>query len=213
MYVPEHFHEIDPAAINEILQTAPLACIVANTDDGLIANHLPLMAGSDGTLVGHVALNNDLHRLITPDQEVIAIFRASDAYVSPNDYPSKQVHHRHVPTWNYQVVHIYGQLAFTYDEKSKRAAVGMLTQRHERLTNQDAAWRMADAPKDYMQNMLANIVAFKMTVTRTVAKSKLGQNREAVDLQGAITGLDERGHHEIARQMQKRAEIKPTSLD
>lgn len=212
MYVPEHFHEIDPAAIQEILQAAPLACIVANTDDGLIANHLPLMPGSDGTLIGHVSLNNNMHRLITTDQEAIAIFRSTEAYISPNDYPSKQVHHRHVPTWNYQVVHIYGRLAFSFDEKSKRAAVGLLTQHHEKLTNEQAAWRMADAPKDYMQNMLANIVAFKMTVTRIVAKSKLSQNREAADLQGAITGLERRGHHEIAQQMQKRAEIKPTVL-
>lgn len=113
--------------------------IQAQTADGLIANHIPLLLGPGGSLIGHIAVANDMHRSIAEGQEVLAIFRGDDGYVSPNFYPSKAEHHRHVPTWNYQVVHAYGDIIFQHDERSKRAAVGLLTRQHERrLNGQDA---------------------------------------------------------------------------
>ena len=64
-----------------------------------------------GDLIGHLALANDLHRQLAPGQEVLAVFRAEDGYVSPNWYPSRAEHHRHVPTWNDAVVHCQGRMA------------------------------------------------------------------------------------------------------
>ncbi|MBC2833879.1 FMN-binding negative transcriptional regulator [Paragemmobacter straminiformis] len=203
MYVPPHFHEIDPTEIAAVIAAFPLACLVAQTPLGLIANHIPLLAAPDGTLVGHVALANDLHRLIPDGAEVLAIFRAEDAYISPNTYPSKAEHHRHVPTWNYQAVHMAGRIAFQHDSHSKRAAVGLLTRLHERRVNGADAWRMADAPPDYMETMLENIVAFRITVAQTLAKSKLGQNRDDRDLHGAVEGLRRQGRNDIADKMAK----------
>lgn len=204
MYVPPHFQEIDQAEIAAIIERAPLACIVAQTSDGLIANHVPLLAAPDGSLVGHVALANDMHRLIADGQQVLAIFRGDDAYVSPNFYPSKPEHHRHVPTWNYQVVHVHGAIGFRHDTQAKRAAVGLLTRIHERRVNGANAWRMADAPADYMAQMLDSIVAFRIDVQRTLAKSKLSQNRAERDYRGAIAGLRATGHKALAEQMERR---------
>lgn len=204
MYIPPHFNEIGSAEIASIVEASPLACIVAQTSEGLIANHIPVLVSSDGGLVGHVALANDMHRLIAEEQEVLIVFRAEDAYISPNFYPSKPEHHRHVPTWNYQVVHMYGSIAFQHDERTKRAAVGLLTKTHERRLNGADAWRMADAPADYLDQMLANIVAFRITVSRTLAKSKLSQNRDERDYQGAIAGLDASGNDAMAGVMRSR---------
>lgn len=204
MYVPPHFQEISSDEIKSIIEAAPLACIVAHMADGLIANHIPLLSAPDGTLIGHVALANDMHRLVADGQEVLAIFRGDDAYVSPNFYPTKPEHHRHVPTWNYQVVHAYGEIAFQHDEQSKRAAVGLLTRKHERRLNGKDAWRMADAPDDYMQQMLDSIVAFHIKVHRILAKSKLSQNRQERDYLGAITGLRASGHETLAQNMERR---------
>ena len=135
MYIPDHFHEISAQEIAAVIAAAPLACIMAQTDQGLMANHLPLLAGPDGILLGHVALAKDMHRLFAADQEVLAIFRGADGYVSPNYYPSKADHHRHVPTWNYQVVHVSGTITFQHDLAAKRRAVGLLTRQHERRVN------------------------------------------------------------------------------
>ena len=204
MYVPPHFQEISKDEIEAVIDSAPLACIVAQTDNGLIANHIPLLKGPDGTLIGHVALANDMHRLVADDQEALTIFRGDDAYVSPNFYPSKSEHHRHVPTWNYQVVHVYGRIAFQHDAQAKRAAVGLLTRHHERRLNGPRALRMADAPADYMEQMLGNIVAFRIHVERILAKSKLSQNREARDYHGAVSGIRASGQEALAAKMAQR---------
>ncbi|MCZ8102903.1 MAG: FMN-binding negative transcriptional regulator [Burkholderiales bacterium] len=42
MYIPHHFQEVRPDEIRAIIEAAPLACIVAVTAEGLIANHIPL---------------------------------------------------------------------------------------------------------------------------------------------------------------------------
>lgn len=202
MYIPPHFAEVDTATVAAIIEEAPLACLVAQTEQGLIANHLPLLRSPSGDLIGHIALANELHILLEGGHEVLAIFRRDDAYVSPNFYPSKQVHHRHVPTWNYEVVHCSGKITFQYDTATKRAAVGLLTRTHERRLNGAATWRMADAPSDYMEEMLGNIVAFKITVSKVLAKSKLSQNREPQDYLGAIEGLRASGQGEMAARME-----------
>jgi transcriptional regulator len=204
MYTPAHFAEISATEIAAVIAAAPLACIVAQTADGLIANHIPLLAASDGTLIGHVALANDMHRLVADGQEVLVIFRSDDAYVSPNYYLTKPEHHRHVPTWNYQAVHVYGGITFQHDTYAKRVAVGLLTRIHERRLNGDNAWRMADAPADYMEQMLDSIVAFRIAVRRTLAKSKLSQNREERDYLGVVAGLDKSGHDAMATRMRGR---------
>jgi len=205
MYIPPHFEEVRSDEIRAIIETAPLGCIVAKTAESLIANHLPLLFAPDAThLIGHVALSNDMHRLVAERQEVLTIFRGDDAYISPNFYPSKPEHHQHVPTWNYQVVHVYGDITFQHDDHAKRAAVGLLTRTHERRLHGKYAWRMADAPPDYMQQMIDNIVAFRVEVRRVLAKSKLSQNREVRDYLGAISGLRASGHDDLAQTMESR---------
>lgn len=201
MYLPEHFKEIDQEEIAAVIAAAPLGCVVANTAEGLIANHMPILVDKRGELVGHIALANDMHRLIAEGEEVLVIFRGVDGYVSPNFYPSKAEHHKQVPTWNYQVVHVHGTISFQHDETSKRAAVGLLTREHERRINGEKAWRMADAPADYMTDMLGKIVAFRIAVARTVAKSKLSQNRDSRDFEGAVDGLKSSGQEALATRM------------
>jgi transcriptional regulator len=204
MYTPPHFAQTDAAAIAATIAAAPLACIVAHTAAGLVANHIPLFAAPDGTLIGHVARANDMHRDIPPDAEVLAIFRGPDGYVSPAFYPSKADHHRHVPTWNYDVVHVHGHLTFDHSDHAKRAAVALLTRDHERRVDPDAPWRMSDAPPDYIDTMLTAIIALRLTPSRILAKSKLSQNREPRDHAGAAEGLRRTGHTDLADRMSRR---------
>lgn len=204
MYIPPHFAEVSHEEITSIIETAPLACLVAQTVEGLIANHLPVVIAKENELIGHMALANDMHRLVAEGQDVLVIFRSDDAYISANYYPTKQEHHRHVPTWNYQVVHIYGTISFQHDEKAKRAAVGLLTRHHEQRVNGPNGWRMSDAPADYMEKRLQDIVAFRIAPKRTLAKSKLSQNREEVDYRGALSALETTGHRRMADKMKQR---------
>jgi len=180
MYTPAHFAETDPAVIAAVIAGHPLATLVAQTAQGLVANHIPLLRdGPD--LVGHVALANDLHRDLADGSAVLAIFQGGAAYVSPNWYPSKAETHRAVPTWNYVSVQVHATLVWSHEGRDKRRAVHLLTAAMEGRVNGPEGWRMGDAPPDYLAAMLDAIVAFRLTVTGTLAKSKLSQNRSAPD--------------------------------
>ncbi len=43
MYLPPHFEETDPSQIYELIDEFPLAVLVAQTEQGIVANHIPLM--------------------------------------------------------------------------------------------------------------------------------------------------------------------------
>ncbi|XAT59239.1 hypothetical protein GN241_09205 [Rhodobacteraceae bacterium IMCC1335] len=55
------------------------------------------------------------------------------------------------------------------------AAVGLLTQLHEKRLNGGNAWKMRDALKDYMKTMLDGIVGIEFHIKRLENKSKLSQ--------------------------------------
>ena len=204
MYLPEQFTEHDQEEITGLIRANPFAIITCVADSGdLIANHIPLLMDGDSTLIGHIAKANALHKTISDGAKVLVIFRGEDSYISPNWYPTKPETHRHVPTWNYQVVHMHGTLTFTHDAKQKRGIVGKLTKYFETLTSGDAAWKMADAPKDYMDGMIDNIVGFTISIDRIEAKSKLSQNREKVDYDAVADEMAARHRENLARVMKK----------
>ncbi len=204
MYMPPHFAETDPAEIAGLIAAFPLATVIAVTPEGLLANHLPLLRAPDGGLIGHIALANDMHRLIADGQTVLAIFRGEDAYVTPNAYPSKAEHHKAVPTWNYRVAHVEGPITFSHDAHDRRVAVSMLTRDHERRVNGDGAWKMGEAPPDYIAGMLDGIVAFRITPARVIAKAKMSQNRSEADRAGVAANMRERGMTGMAEALERR---------
>jgi transcriptional regulator len=192
MYRPAHFEENRTEVLHALMQAHPLAQLVTHGADGLDANPLPFeldtSAGPLGTLRAHVARANPVWQQ-TADAPVLVIFQAAQGYISPNWYPSKPEHHRHVPTWNYQVVHAHGRLRVMDDERFVRGLVGRLTREHEQRSQQPRPWRMGDSAPDFIDGMLKAIVGIEIEITRLVGKYKLGQNREARDRLGAADGL------------------------
>ena len=181
MYTPPHFEEVRESEILKIIENFPLATLVCAKDSDLIINHIPLIRLSSTTYLGHIAKANPLHSLFPAGVDATAVFSTENSYVSPNWYPSKALSHRHVPTWNYQVVHLIGRVNFDFSHKARLRVVGMLTKFHEEKYSSNNAWKMSDAPKDYMEMMLDGIVAFEFKIESIVAKSKLSQNREKED--------------------------------
>jgi transcriptional regulator len=62
---------------------------------------------------------------------------------------------------------------------------------------------MSDAPADYIEAMLRNIVGVEIALSSLVGKSKLSQNKEARDRLGAADALAERGQEELSRAMRE----------
>jgi transcriptional regulator len=195
VYLPDHFAEHDPGRMHQLIAEHPLGLLITLGEGGLSANHIPFVldraAGEQGRLLGHVARNNRLWHDHVSAVEALVVFQAADGYISPGWYPTKQETHRVVPTWNYAVVHVYGSLIIRDDEKWVRGQAGMLTKQHEAA--QQMPWKMADAPRDFMETMLANIVGIEIPITRMIGKTKAGQNRDDADRLGAIGGLRETG--------------------
>ncbi|MCW5636140.1 MAG: FMN-binding negative transcriptional regulator [Rubrivivax sp.] len=191
MYVPSHFESRNDAALAALIDAHPLAQIVhRGADGGLDADPVPLLHdAATRTLRGHVARANPLWR-VAAGQPVLAIFTGADAYVSPNWYPSKAATHKAVPTWNYLVVHAHGTLQVHDDADWLRAFLTQLTARHE--ASLPRPWSLADAPADYLGQMLRAIVGIEIPVARLVGKFKASQNRSAADREGVARGLGDR---------------------
>jgi transcriptional regulator len=202
MYIPPHFSVAHPEQLHRIIREHPLGALVTHGPAGLDADHLPFefdpAAGPLGTLTAHVARANPLWQQ-APGAEVMVIFRGAQAYISPSWYPSKHETHRHVPTWNYEVVHAHGRLEVRDDERFVRGLVARLTRRHE--AGEVQPWKMSDAPPEFIDGLLRSIVGLEIVVTSLVGKAKLGQNREDRDRLGAAAALEERGHEELGRLM------------
>lgn len=197
MYLPAHFEQTDAGVLHRLVETHPLGMLVTHGPNGLDANHLPFLhdasgAGPGGTLLAHVARKNPVWQEMRDGDDVLVVFRSIDAYVSPSFYPSKHETGRQVPTWNYAVVHAHGKVAVRDDERFVRGVVARLTRRHE--AGEAAPWKMGDAPVDYIDEMLRQIVGIEIAVERLVGKFKLSQNKEQRDRDGVADALAARGH-------------------
>ncbi|ELW9449973.1 FMN-binding negative transcriptional regulator [Burkholderia cenocepacia] len=210
MYVPADFNEPNPDALRELIVQHPFGSLITHGKSGLDANHIPFELMPDdgglGELHAHVARANPVWQDVADGDEVLVIFRAGDAYISPNWYPSKHVAHRQVPTWNYRVVHAHGRVTVRDDEKFVRGVVARLTRTHE--ASQPVPWKMGDAPPDYIATMLQAIVGLQIEITRLVGKRKLGQNKAEADIRGAGEALVADGKLAIGEAMVTEADAK-----
>ena len=205
MYLPDHFAETRIEELHRIIRGHPLGVLVTQAASGLDANHLPFELipdrGAYGTLQAHIARANPLGEDLADGSEVLVVFRGAQGYISPNWYPSKHVTHRNVPTWNYEVVHAHGRIHLIDEAKFVGGLVARLTHAHEAA--EPRPWKLADAPRDYIDEMLSNIVGIRIEVTRLTGKRKLSQNRDARDVQGVIEALRERKQEALATAVAK----------
>ncbi|MBQ0896763.1 FMN-binding negative transcriptional regulator [Micromonospora sp. U56] len=203
MYVPAHF-SADESAVRDLLTHHGAADLVTATADGLVATMVPMLydpdAGPHGALFAHLARNNDQWRQPVLG-EALAILRGPDAYVSPGWYATKAEHGRVVPTWNYVVVHAYGELVVHDDPAWVGALVRRLTDKHE--AGRPDPWSVDNAPEGFVAGQLRAIVGVELRISRLEAKWKLSQNRSAADVDGVITGLRATGQDATAGAMDR----------
>lgn len=204
MYLPTHFEEARDEELLRAIAAYPLGALVVYGPTGLDANHVPFLideASGGKKLLAHVARANPLWKEAQDGDEALVIFRADDAYISPNWYPSKHEFHRQVPTWNYRVVHVHGRLYIRDNERFVRGVVARLTRTHEGRVGSPKPWKMTDSSPEYIDQMLSNIVGIEIEITKMVGKWKLSQNREERDRVNAADELRKRGEQEISGAM------------
>ncbi|MFK0159968.1 FMN-binding negative transcriptional regulator [Streptomyces sp. NPDC090493] len=193
MYVPEHFVP-DETAVKDLLTNAGASDLITMTPRGLLATLLPFEydpdAGEHGALIGHMARGNDQWEQQVQG-EAMVIVRGSEAYITPTWYATKQEHHRVVPTWNYMIAHVYGQLVVHDDPAWIEAQIRRLTDRHE--ADYDEPWSVDQAPEKFIQRQLRAVVGVELVISRIEAKFKLSQNQPEENVEGVVAGLEARG--------------------
>jgi transcriptional regulator len=149
--------------------------------------HLSVSPDPYGTLQGHVARTNPLLDDIKQKQEALAIFHGPNAYITPSWYATKKETGKVVPTWNYAVVHAYGNLRIIDNPEWLRSQLEALTDHNEKLLSEP--WAVGDAPKEFTEKLLLSIVGIEMKITKLLGKWKVSQNQPAENQQGIIEGL------------------------
>jgi transcriptional regulator len=189
MYMPAAFAEYDLTKLHDFVEQNSFGLLVSNVDGLPFATHLPFLlerdTGRHGTLVGHLARANPQWTEAN-GQSVLAIFSGPHAYVSPTWYEVEQV----VPTWNYVVVHVYGQIQFIEDEPS----LLQIVQRSVRFYEQGMPrpWSF-DASTTFMKRMLGQIVGFRIEIEKIEGKWKLNQNHPVERRRKVIAALRQQG--------------------
>src|SRR5215470_6268836 len=194
MYQPEHYRVEDIAQMHALMRVKPLAAFISCGSSGLYATHLPTVLkgeGAYGVIECHLARANPHWKGLAAATEALMIFQGPEGYITPNWYPSKALHGKVVPTWNYAVVHAYGRPEVMKDKDWLHRRVTELTAQQER--SEAKPWMLSDAPASYIDVMLRGIVGFRFAVTRLEGKWKMSQNRDAKDRDGVAKGLGQRG--------------------
>lgn len=186
MYIPKYFREEDRTRILAFLREHNFPAIVTFDGEKPVATHTPVEVVEDEqgglTIYGHLSRANPQWKTFG-QSEVLLIFQGAHTYISPRWY-----NHTNVPTWNYMMVHVYGQVSLM-PEDELRAGLARLVQAHE----VDTAYSLAGLPAEFVDKEIKVAVGFAVAVTRLDAGYKLSQNRNEADHANIVWELDQRG--------------------
>ena len=191
MYVSKHHQLNAEGAVYALIESHPLGAWVCQTEEGLLANHVPFFLdrtrGPHGTLMGHVARANTVWRQLTSTAASLVLFQGPQAYISPGWYPSKAEHGRVVPTWNYVVGHAHGVARVVEDPAWMLGMLNRLTNSQEAKHN--LPWQVSDAPAGFIDKLMHGIVGIEIPIDRLQGKLKASQDEDLQDRLGTVSGL------------------------
>lgn len=182
MYCTSPFDETRPEILQGLIGAHPLGALVAEGEQGLVADHIPFEISAPspdapfGVLRAHVARANPLWR---HGGEVMVLFQGPSGYISPSLYAEKQLSGKVVPTWNYAVVHAHGTLRAIEDPAWLLALLERMTAAHE--APRAVPWTLDEAPREFIDKLLGAIVGIEIPVRRMQGKWKMSQNRPLKD--------------------------------
>lgn len=156
--------------------------------------HVPVVVGAN-SLRFHVSRTNRGAASLDGARLLLSC-AGPDAYVSPDWYGTDD----QVPTWNYVAVEAEGQ-ATRLDEPGLAQLLDDLGAIHEARLAPKLAWTRAKMSPGRFEAMLKAIIGYEVRVDALRGTRKLGQNKSAAEMAGAIGGLEEAGHAEIAELM------------
>ena len=200
MYIPRPF-TVTADQARDLLREITVGQLVTATEQGPMATLLPWMVDDENNvLVGHMARPNAQWQ--TPwHGQALVIAEGPNGYVSPSWYATKAENGRVVPTWDYLVLQVYGDLVIHDDHAWVDAAVRRLTDRHEQQRVEP--WSVDDAPADFIDGQLRGIVGIEVRIDRIEASVKMSQNKSAADASGVLVGFIADGNGAVAEWVER----------
>ncbi|WP_158564387.1 FMN-binding negative transcriptional regulator [Jiangella anatolica] len=204
MHTPRHFRADSPDREGRLIRENPFGLIICgdagSSADAVpgaapVATHVPMLRRPDpdgrppadgepllgGVVLGHLARVNPQAAALRTAGSALAVFLGPDAYVSPTWYDGDRPN---VPTWNYAAVHLSGPIRVV-DDRDEALAIIMAS---IDATEAYAGTGWDPTPSlDYVDKLLAGIVAFELTVTDVRSTFKLSQNKP-VETQRRVAG-------------------------
>jgi len=191
MYNSPAFIERQPEVLHGLIRENPLGTLVSTQDGDIECSHIPMVLDAgNNVLRAHVARANQ-HWTRLAGSKVLVVFHGPEQYITPSWYPSKRVHGKVVPTWNYIVVHVRGQVRVADDTEFLLRNVAELTAQNEGTFTE--RWSVTDAPADFINGLTRSIVGIEIAITEIEGKWKISQNRSADDIAGVKQGLQALG--------------------
>jgi transcriptional regulator len=167
MYLPNRFKVEDQVCISQVINGNPLATIItANAAESFIS-HLPLEVMETEPqlkLIGHMARANKHWKYMAEHPLTKIIFHGPNTYITPTWYAENDV-----PTWNYAVVHVSGQVKLIEDFNGIVKALQMLSNRMEAAEPKPWEFWLPDDLRS-KDDLTGAIVAFEIVATDITAK-------------------------------------------
>jgi len=189
MYIPQNFEVTEREKALGFVKSNAFGQLISTVKNRLFSSHIPFLVSEEGkSLLCHVAKNNPQWQEIET-HEALVTFQGAHGYISPSWYDSPGV-----PTWNYQVVHIYGRAELITDVDKLKSMVNELTNIYE--ASLESPWI-----PEYKESMLNSIIGIEVKITDVQCKFKLSQNRPEVDRRKVIDKLNERNSVQLSEAM------------
>jgi transcriptional regulator len=208
MYIPEAFREDSLEAQHQLIRQFPLGLLISVGENGPLATALPFHLVADeppyGILKAHLARANG-HWQSLNGQDVLIVFQGHDAYVTPSWYQSKTDHGMVVPTWNYTMVQVRGNVRTIDDQAWLRRQISALTEQQE--APRACPWSVTDAPAAYIESQMKAIVGLEIPIRQIDGKWKLSQNRSVLDRRSVAENLAREGKAEISTLVRQYGEL------
>lgn len=214
MYLPKQFSVNDHKEIKQLIARNAFATILSFPKDHRpFINHLPIIFssknGEQDILIGHMAKANPQWKHFKENPNCTIIIHGEHTYISPRWYQSG----KDVPTWNYVVAHLHGQIELVEDFTAQMDILKQLSDNFEKPSQ--TPWEF-ELPSDLLNEraLTGAIISFKFHSEKIEAKFKLSQNRSTDDRRGVINGLAQERTDDMSRairEMMLESDLTPKS--
>lgn len=170
MNIPASFCMDDSDCIN-LISHFPLALLISPIQ--LTTSFCPMLyLPASHQLVGHLAIGNPLLKAIGESNQLKAMFKGHDGYISASWYTDDQS----VPTWNYAALEVSCQARLT-DSQETEAILHQQSEFFEKRVGEN--WQMDKLARQRKQAMLNAIGGFILDIDSWQGIAKYSQNKSA----------------------------------